>query len=95
MLLAAHARSGLDFSIAASTEESARNSEHVLASQHRLNRIAATFLPISALGALLGMNLPNGLELFRSPYLFWAVALGAFLLGFVVRASVDHSKSSA
>lgn len=87
-LIAAHARAGLDYAIAAAAEANARHAEHVVASQHRLNRIAATFLPISALGALLGMNLSHGLEAWRAPYLFWLVAAVALVLGLVVRASL-------
>ncbi len=62
-----HARAGLDFAIAKAAEESATASKHVLDSGHRLNLIAATFLPITALGALLGMNLPHGLETWQAP----------------------------
>jgi hypothetical protein len=87
-----HARAGLDYTIAASVEENARNSEHVVASQHRLNLIAATFLPISALGALLGMNLRHGFESWNSPYAFWIVAAAAFVLGLIVRASLPKAR---
>jgi hypothetical protein len=73
-LINAHARAGLDYTIAASAEANAKNSEHLARSQHRLNLIAATFLPIGALGALLGMNLEHGLEHTSSPYMFWVVA---------------------
>lgn len=87
-LINGHARAGLDYTIAASAEESARSSQHVVESQHRLNLIAATFLPIGALGALLGMNLRHGLEGYEEPYAFWIVAAAAFLLGLIVRASL-------
>jgi Mg2+ and Co2+ transporter CorA len=53
-----------------------------------LNLIAATFLPITALGALLGMNLEHGFERWNAPYAFWLMAAVAFLVGFVVRASI-------
>ncbi len=94
-LIHGHARAGLDYSIAASSEENARSSQHVVESQHRLNLIAATFLPISALGALLGMNLDHGFEHWNAPYAFWAVAGGAFLLGFVIRATLPNAKPNA
>jgi Mg2+ and Co2+ transporter CorA len=87
-LINGHARAGLDYTIAASAEESARSSQHVVESQHRLNLIAATFLPIGALGALLGMNLRHGFESYQAPYAFWIVAGAAFLLGLIVRASL-------
>ena len=87
-LINGHARAGLDYTIAASAEANASNTRHVVESQHRLNLIAATFLPMSALGALLGMNLSHGLDKFDSPYVFWIVAGLAFLLGLIVRASL-------
>lgn len=85
-LIHGHARAGLDFAIAKAAEDSATSSKHVLESGHRLNLIAATFLPITALGALLGMNLKTGFEDWHTPYAFWIVAASAFLLGLVVRA---------
>jgi Mg2+ and Co2+ transporter CorA len=88
-----HARAGLDYTIAANAEASAKGTEHVIESQHRLNLIAATFLPITAISALLGMNLDHGLTGFSGPYVFWAVAAGAFLLGLIVRASLPSKKT--
>jgi Mg2+ and Co2+ transporter CorA len=92
-LLIAHARAGLDYTIAANAEQGAKATEHVVESQHRLNLIAATFLPITAISALLSMNLPHGLERYHSPYTFWIVAGGAFLLGLLVRASLPKKAS--
>ena len=87
-LIHGHARSGLDFTIAKSVEDNADNSRHVLESGHRLNLIAATFLPITALGSLFSVSMTHGLEQWNSPYTFWAFAALAFLLGFIVRASL-------
>ena len=86
-----HARAGLDFAIAAAAEESAASSRYQSETGHRLNLIAATFLPISALGSLFGMNLVNGLETASAPWTFWGVAAAAFLLGLVVRASLPRA----
>jgi Mg2+ and Co2+ transporter CorA len=90
-LIHGHARSGLDYSIAKGVEDNAINSKHVVESGHRLNLIAATFLPITALGSLFGMQLSHGLETWSSPWLFWGVALAAFLLGLIVRASLPKA----
>ena len=89
-----HARAGLDYTIAANAEQNVKSTEHVVESQHRLNLIAATFLPITAISALLSMNLKHGLESYNAPYAFWAVAAGAFLLGLIVRASLPSKKKS-
>jgi len=87
-----HAKSGLDFAIAKGSEDAAKNSEHVVESGHRLNLIAATFLPITALGSLFGMQLEHGLEHENAPYVFWGVAAVAFLLGLVVRGTLPKAK---
>jgi Mg2+ and Co2+ transporter CorA len=87
-LIHGHARDGLDFTVARNAEENVESSRHVVESGHRLNLIAAMFLPITALGSLLGMNLVHGLETWQKPYAFWAVAIAAFLLGVMVRASL-------
>ncbi|MBK9029879.1 MAG: hypothetical protein IPL61_00810 [Myxococcales bacterium] len=87
-LLHAHGRDGLDFTVARNSEESARNSQHVIDAGHRLNLITAMFLPITALGSLLGINLVHGFERWHQPYTFWVVAALAFTLGLVVRGSL-------
>jgi hypothetical protein len=87
-LVYGHARSGLDFAIAKGVEDNAEHSRHVIDSSHRLNLIPATFLPITALGTLLGINLRSGLEGWNEPYLFWVVAGVAFVLGFAIRTSL-------
>jgi hypothetical protein len=92
-LIHGHARSGLDYSIAKSAEDSAEHTKHVHETGHRLNLIAATFLPITALGALLSMNLRHGFEGVESPALFWAVAGAAFLFGLLIRASLPKAKT--
>jgi Mg2+ and Co2+ transporter CorA len=94
-LIHGHARAGLDFTIAKSVEDNADNSRHVLESGHRLNLIAATFLPITALGTILGVNLEHGLEKWNSPYAFWIFVGVAFLLGFIVRASLPKPKPTS
>ena len=90
-LIHGHARAGLDFAIAKAAEDNAASSKHVSEAGHRLNRIAAMFLPISALGSLLGMNLVHGFEQTEAPWVFWGVAAAAFLLGLAVRASLPKA----
>lgn len=85
----ADAKAGLEFAIAHQAEEQARMTQHIARSSHRLNLIAALFLPITAVATVFGMNLSHGLESTFAPYLFWALLAGAFLLGLMVRATVD------
>ncbi|KAB2889415.1 MAG: hypothetical protein F9K40_19830 [Kofleriaceae bacterium] len=87
-LLHGHARDGLEFTVAKNAEDNVTSSRHVVESGHRLNLIAAMFLPITALGSLLGMNLVHGFETWEKPYAFWGVALAAFVLGLLVRVSL-------
>ena len=94
-LITTHARAGLDYSIAQASENNAHATEHVVQSQHRLNLIAATFLPISALGALLGTNLQSGLESWNAPYAFWVVMAAALLIGIIVRTTLPGAKSAS
>lgn len=91
-LITHHARAGLDYTIAANAEATVKSTEHVVESQHRLNMIAATFLPITAISALLSMNLKHGFESYHAPYAFWIVAGSAFLLGLIVRAMLPAKK---
>jgi len=87
-LIHGHARDGLDFTVAKNAEDNAHNTAHVIESGHRLNLITAMFLPITALGSLLGMNLVHGFETWKQPWAFWVVAVASFLLGIVVRSSL-------
>lgn len=87
-LIHGHARDGLDFTVARNAEENAQNTAHVIEAGHRLNLITAMFLPITALGSLLGMNLIHGFESWQKPWAFWLVALAAFIVGFIVRATL-------
>lgn len=85
----ADAKTGLEFAIAHQAEQQSRMTEHIARSSHRLNLIAAMFLPITALAAIFGMNLPHGLEGAYAPYLFWGLLGAAFLLGLIVRSGIE------
>jgi len=93
-LVHSYARDGIDFTIARRSEEQARHSVRQNAAAHRLNMIMALFLPITAVGSVLGINLSHGLETSHAPWLFVAVTAGSFLLGFVVRAVVTRDAKS-
>jgi hypothetical protein len=86
------AKIGLDYETARQAEEQSEHAQHIARSSHKLNLIAAMFLPISALGALFGMNLAHGLETAPAPHVFWALVVAAFLLGFALRAGIARKE---
>ena len=79
------AKIGLEFLLARKSEEQAAQSERIAKAGHRLNLLAAIFLPVTALGGLFGMNLHHGFEE-ASPALFWMVTLSAGVAGGVLLA---------
>ncbi|MBC8067541.1 MAG: hypothetical protein IAG13_04335 [Deltaproteobacteria bacterium] len=89
-LIQIHANEGLDYTTAKRAEEQSRNAEHMLASAHRLNLIAAVFLPVTALATLFGMNLHSGLENLGRPWTFWALFALSLLAGLVIKSSLPR-----
>lgn len=90
-LLTGDAKNALDYIEAKQAEEQTALARRATEAQHRLNMVAALFLPITAVGSVLGMNLHNGLE-DAGPATFWFVCVVAFATGFVVRALVTRSE---
>jgi hypothetical protein len=84
-LLHADAKNGMEYMVAKTTEEQAKNSEQLLVAGHRLNMLIAIFLPLTALGSAFGMNMRHGLEGITSPLLFWATLVAGLFLGFAVK----------
>ncbi len=74
------ARVGLEFLLARKSEEQAEQAGRIARTGHRLNLLAAVFLPVTAIGGLFGMNLHNGFE-GAGPVLFWLVTLAAGVAG--------------
>jgi hypothetical protein len=90
--IAADAENGMEFMVAQHAEETADISVRIAAETHRLNLLAAVCLPVTALGAILGMNLQNGLEGLPEPLTFWLVVAAAFGFGYFLRNQVQKSK---
>jgi Mg2+ and Co2+ transporter CorA len=90
-LVLSDAKNALDYLEAKAAEEQTVLARRATNAQHRLNLIAALFLPVTALGAVLGMNLTNGLEGHGS-VTFWLVSAAAFGTGFWVRSSVTRAE---
>jgi len=93
-LVASDAKDALDYVDAKEAEAQTALARKATDAQHRLNLIAALFLPITAVGSVLGVNLRSGLE-GQSPALYWAVVGLAFATGFLVRASVTREEKRA
>ncbi len=89
-LIHAHAQEGLDYTIARRAEEQARDAQHMLEASHRLNMIAAVFLPVTAVATLLGMNLRHGLEDWPAPMTFWVTLALCFVFGLWIKASMPR-----
>ena len=67
----------------------------MLAAAHRLNMIAAVFLPVTAVAGLLGMNLRHGLEDWPAPTTFWLTVGLCFLFGLWIKASMPRPPAPA
>lgn len=87
-LLVDDAHNGLQLVAAQRAEEQAALSERIATQTHRLNLLAALFLPTTALGAILGMNLQSGLEPLPEPLTFWALVALALAVGVLMRSLV-------
>jgi Mg2+ and Co2+ transporter CorA len=70
-LLLQDAEFGLNFTVARQAEAQAATARQMAATAHRLNLLAALFLPLTALASVFGMNFNSGLE--DSVALFWSV----------------------
>ena len=92
-LVASDAKDALDYVDAKEAEVQTALARKATDAQHRLNLIAALFLPITAVGSVLGVNLRSGLE-GQNPLLYWAVVGIAFGTGFLVRASVTRGEKA-
>jgi Mg2+ and Co2+ transporter CorA len=90
-----HAKEGLEYTIAKQAERQARDGQHMLEAAHRLNMIAAVFLPVTAVATLLGMNLKHGLEPWPAPWTFWVVFAMTFVLGLWIKASMPRPPAAS
>jgi hypothetical protein len=95
-LLISDVRNALQFAAARKAEEQAVASHQLAVSAHRLNMLAAFFLPIATLTAIFGTNLTHPLERYiPPPYAFFGVistgaVLGALLAGYLVGVSREN-----
>lgn len=83
-LLLQDAQFGLNFTAARQAESQAATARQMAAAAHRLNLLAALFLPLTALASLFGMNVSSGMA--DRPANFWFICFGGFALGLCVMA---------
>ncbi len=84
-LVAADAKSGMDFTLAESASQQAAAADMANEEARRLNRLAAFFLPLATLVGVFGMNPPE--TFFHTPN-FWLVLAAGLLMGIVARALI-------
>jgi hypothetical protein len=92
-LLVADIRNGFDLYVAKKTEEMTKSGHAMAVAGHRLNTLAAMFLPTATLAAVLGMNIQHGLENVAPPGPFLAAVVVGAVIGFVVKAWLDRPTS--
>ena len=63
-------------------EMQARYTQSQSNAAHRLNVLAAIFLPVAIISSVFGMNLPSGLE--SSQFMFWITFVLSMFLGGVI-----------
>lgn len=89
-LLTGDARFALERALARSTHEQSVASQSAAAAADRLNRLAAIFLPTGTIAALLGMNIPSGLEPLPPPWPFVLIVAVGLAIGLVLNARVHR-----
>lgn len=79
-LLVEDVRNAIQYRAVREAEEQAALTRETLRASHRLNLLAALFLPVTAVAGIFGMNVASGLES-GGPALFWLATLFALGLG--------------
>lgn len=97
-LLLEDVRNMIQYRTVREAEEQSRLSAEAVRASHRLNLMAAFFLPLTTIAALFGMNVASGAEQIGTIY-FWlilivGVCLGASLKAWVVGGGPRRKRSS-
>jgi hypothetical protein len=77
-------RNALQYRMARDAEEQARLSKEAVRANHRLNVLAAWFLPLTAIASVFSMNFTHGMDE-HQPVLFWLVFGVGLALGFIMK----------
>ena len=83
-LLLEDVRNMIQYRTVKEAEEQSRLGVEALHASHRLNVLAAMFLPLTAVTGIFGMNFPSGLDQNNAVY-FWLVFVGALALGLALK----------
>ncbi len=83
-LLLQDAQFGLNFTVARQAEAQAATARQMASTAHRLNLLAALFLPLTALASVFGMEIHSRIP--DTPANFWLVCLAGLCLGLLVMA---------
>jgi hypothetical protein len=83
-LLLEDVRNMIQYRTMKEAEEQSRLGAEALRASHRLNVLAAMFLPLTAITGIFGMNFPSGLDQNNVVY-FWLVFVGALALGLALK----------
>jgi hypothetical protein len=85
-LLVMDAQAGLNFISARQAEQQATATQNMAKAAHRLNILAALFLPVSAVSGIFGMEIRSGLQ--DAPKNFYIILATALVLGLVMAVSL-------
>jgi hypothetical protein len=83
-LLLEDVRNMIQYRTVKEAEQQSRLSAEALRASHRLNVLAAMFLPLTAATGIFGMNFPSGLDQNNAIY-FWLIFIGALAIGLALK----------
>ena len=89
-LLVLDIRNAFDLYVAKKTEELSQSGHAMAVAGHRLNTLAAIFLPTATLAAVLGMNLQHGMEGLAPPVPFILAIVLGIMMGLGVKTWLDR-----
>jgi hypothetical protein len=85
-LLLQDAQFGLSYIAARQSEGQAESARRMAATGHRLNVLAALFLPLTAVASVLGMDIHSGIP--DNQQNFWLIVAGTVTLGLLVALAI-------
>jgi len=89
-LLHADVKNSMEVAMIRKAAEQSTAAQQMAVAAHRLNTLAAFFLPIATLGSILGTTLTDNWSWSQSPAYFLLMILAGIILGFVVNQFVNR-----